>query len=495
MIPPRSHPARLAWSWIGTGCLCVVVLASAGRAQPAPDGTHATPAQLEERLAEVYRRLYVRTAPEDRPALLVELMSSGEASLRRLGFDLANREALSARSLGNEVIDRAIRALDDPEPAIRLEAATLLAGLGAEGAGVAALDALRREQDPATAAAMLLVIAQHPVEGAAETVLARLESLGPPEVLAASMEAMLALHGGVPLDDPVLRDRAAAAIRRTVPDRITGAGVQLLAALGAREEMLGLLSALRPAIARVAGDALVSDPAALDVLLAAARTRPALFDAACAAIRAHRRSAAGFGAIATLAGSPEARRSAEVELAGVLPIDVLEELAGSIGDPARREAVLAVLVRPEAIAKLREPAEADRRIPLVARLARDRLALGRTAAALRCVQAVGDVLADGDTRLDAERVLALVLLDREPEADRIALAPRRRIDVWLDAAELLAPTDPTRASAALARLDAGFDGQLTAAQLARREAIAAALTAEDPPSRRSPTTNGTDGRN
>src|SRR5262249_22903884 len=123
------------------------------------------------RLTDSYRRLHALMPETERSSFIAELIASDSTELCLLGFDLAKRALLNARTLDARVGDAAIRKLADRSPTARAEAASLISRLDQPHAGSALAIALSAEQDPVAAAAMLRALAREPVPRAVEDTL------------------------------------------------------------------------------------------------------------------------------------------------------------------------------------------------------------------------------------------------------------------------------------------------------------------------------------
>lgn len=125
-------------------------------------------AAVRDRLIQSQRALYRATAPELRPALLIEMLSDPLDAVRILGMDLARQRAEDNGEFGPELRSRLLVTLDDPLPSLREASATLLGQLLDSDAADVMAQRLseNREQDGAVRQAYLLALTQLPRRGA-----------------------------------------------------------------------------------------------------------------------------------------------------------------------------------------------------------------------------------------------------------------------------------------------------------------------------------------
>jgi len=459
--------------------------------------------QVTLRLVDAYRQLFLKLPEAERPAFLIELISSampsepvenGAASdrpplphqVRELAYDLAAAEVVSARPLGPEFVEAAALGLADPQPQIRTKAASLLAKLDSKPIMPQIRTALRAEQQPDAAVAMLSVVTRHPSPESIEVVLARLQpDQQPVPVLVAALDAALALFNAYPIEDKQHLACIRAAIDAVGTDQLTPNAVRLLARLGDLEAVRAHISSQNEQISRAAAQALLTDPDSLEAILAEARRASALFELAAEAIGHHTPTASGYARVSELpAPSAEKRGEVLVRLASLLPPAELLKVASSPMELTERERLLSIIATPAELEKLaqEEYRTEDRRL-LVESLVRTRMQLNNAPGALKVIESIP--VEARSSALAQDEVSALIWLNRLDEAAERsdAIGVPTSVDTWLATLERIEALD--HAPDALTRCSELFEGSFTDEHRERFGAIARRVaslheTREDP---------------
>jgi len=310
-------------------------------------------AALAGRLANVYRRLYVLTPVDDRSQLLLELLGSPIHTLQELGYDLAEREALSSRPPSETVVNAALEGLDHEKAAVRSAAADFLYTVNAEGAAAEAARILSAERDPATVAGLLRILVRQPMRGAAPIILERLRPHSqPPLVVDAAVDAALEFDRAFGLElaaHPDRPDDASLSARDYVEDAllvlrdngISANGVTLLAQLAGPENVVGLLRSNRLPVAQAAARALDDSPQTLTTKIEAAAVNPGLFELVGRSLIRHRPTAEGYAQARALPASTAGlKESLLLDYAAALPPAELLVVAKEEAELTRRGRIL-----------------------------------------------------------------------------------------------------------------------------------------------------------
>ena len=452
-------------------------IARAARAELARD-------RLASQLAEAYQRLYIATEPAGRPQLLAELMRAERESLRLLGYDLAEREAVSARPVGDRVIELALDGLADRSARVRTTAAELLFTVRAEQASARALGALASESDESAAAAMLRILVRQPVAEAREEIIKRLRDAsrdGGAAVTDAAIDAALAYQRTFGLDDPADRDAVLDVLRSLDPAALPPAGVRLLSELEERGLVLELIDSPALPVAQAAAAALRDDPDALDRIVMAASDRPGLFDQAVSALAQHRLTAAGYRRASDLpAPSPTEREQRLTDFAARLAPSELLGLAESEPDLQARERILSAGVNADLLRALEEDRDVAEPTPgtrLVEALVTTRYTLNQPAALVRVVERLPTRVRSREaiSRPYLESLIRLNRLDDAARADDHLGAGA--VSAWLDG--LRAAVGTPHAAAVAERIQSEFGGVMSAADAAALAEIESTLPAPE----------------
>jgi hypothetical protein len=459
----REHLAEPDW-------LADLVSAMAGRL----DTMAAERAALIDRVVSTSRRLYLATPAEQQPALLATYLLDPQQDVCELGLELVSRELAGARSLGPVVAEALVKLLGHSDASIRTSSAKLVSQIAPPDAGAAVSAALNVETDANAAAALLAATARWPTPAARGAIIRWIEA-GPPASPFAA-EAALQLQRQGMLDDEADRGRVLEALRSADLDALNGSGLRLLAAIGAKQDLVKIAERLgseKGSTRQSAADALASRPEFLDRILDSARNDPGLFDIALRAITTHRATAAGFAAAMTLpAPSEQAHRAGLLALAGAMPPSELIGAAGQVSeDAALREAILARLVADAE--KASDATQAGAIAECMALLAETRLEMGQPDAAIAALDAAPDGLLD-PARVSAIRTVALLWLGRIDDAATLN-APA---SVWLDG--LARAIDQPHAAALRDAITTRFANTLTDEQRAQLDTLNKQLAAKEP---------------
>lgn len=439
---------------------------------------------LAERLGAVYRRLYVASPADRRGAILLELLGDEVGSLRRLGLELARRDLSSGAAPGEAVIDGAIGLLADPDPALRAEAARLIAEAGTDRAAVAVAAALERETDPKAGAALVRAAARWPTAEHASLFFLWLQR--GPVARQAAIEALWASARAGVLGEDGLREAVRTELRATPTAELSSAGMRLLAATGTGEDRGRLASLLMSESAAVrfqTAEALAEYPDHAEAVLSAAESDGALASSAARAVAA--RGADPALLLRTLALPFESAGEAERETEGVIG----SASVASLLEAARKTTDEGVRVRlsSAAVSRLMAPSlgdeEDDADAGLLASaclmLAEAQLAVDRPDDALATLDrgAMGEGgSADRAVRL---RLEALVRLGRTGDAGALDLGP----GVWLSTLERIVEAE--RALEGVRFVRTRFGASLSDVERARLAALERRLVeATAPPANR-----------
>lgn len=446
-------------------------------------GADAALGEAAKRQAELYRRVHALTPEEGRDRVLVEMLTSGEAEVRRAGFAIVMLALLNARPIGESVAEASASRLSDPLLSIRADAARVVELVDHADLFEPLWEALEREKEPMAAAAMLRASARHPDAAMIGPALRWMSPPSPGAARAAAGEALLAAHRAGLLGQTNAATLIRASLEGCNLDGLPVSSLRLAAVVGLIEQVAEQLQSADRASARAAAEALSEVAEGVDPLLAAAESHPDLFAAAARAVQRHRATAEGYRRVASLpAGNASEREALLREVSASLEPDELSRLASSITDVAKRESLLSGVV---SAAYLARPDDLTERVELALMLARARLLLRRPADAL----AVLELLPTNwqGPRAGALRFTAFLCLGRvEDAAARLeALAADESAngfglltDAWLDAVELT--PDPSMALRIVERFEPRFASGMTAERAERLRTLKQGLRAEAP---------------
>lgn len=130
---------------------------------------------LTARLADAWGQLYVATAEQDRPALLIKMLDDPITAVRLQALALVERNLLNAQSPSQPVREKLRTRLDDDSPAVRASAAGLLRDIDDDAAADQVAGRLLAETDPAAQNAYLSLLARKPRPAAVDSALVLLD--------------------------------------------------------------------------------------------------------------------------------------------------------------------------------------------------------------------------------------------------------------------------------------------------------------------------------
>ncbi len=167
--------------------------------------------QVLDRLIQSQRALYVATGPEQRPALLMQMLQDPLDPVRVLAVDLARQRAEDSGAFGEELRDQLRQRLDDPVARVREESATLLGQLLDEAAADAMAQRLAggAELEASVRRAYLLALTQMPRAEALEPVFDLLGDVA----LQPAAAGMLAAGHRADLGDELFWERVRGSVR------------------------------------------------------------------------------------------------------------------------------------------------------------------------------------------------------------------------------------------------------------------------------------------
>lgn len=420
-------------------------------------------------LLDALRRLHLATPAEGRSALLASLLRHGQAEVRALGMDLVLRELANGTRLNGPTLEASFELLASPDAGVRRQGALLLARLAPPESNERILSALRSEQDPGVASALLDAAARTPDRGLIEPVIRWMGS-ATPTASAASQAAWSLLRAGLLPRGPDL-DRVMHEARRLAGTQPTPGVCFLLAAAGDEDDLLtvaGLLHSSDPAIRLAAAEALAPSAHLLDRVIAAARSDPNLLEIASRGIVMRGATASDFLTLMTIdSPAPDTRRRALARTTRAMPATEIMRAYERVDEPALREMLLTALTSEGRILSERVDTVQKRALAEgLLRLARLRLDRGQFAESLAAVNALPDIESVADAEeVRSIRFAALIGLNRLDLAGEQGLGP----DAWLGALEeyLSLP----HAAAIAERIQKAFDGRLTEPQVERLRAL------------------------
>ncbi|MFI4896450.1 MAG: hypothetical protein ACIARR_01340, partial [Phycisphaerales bacterium JB059] len=406
-----------------------------------------------------------------RSELLASLLQDRLPRLRRLGFDLIDRELASSVQLDDSVGIAAAALIDDPDPNVRRRAAVLVLRLSPENGPDEIAKRLPDETDAGVAEALLRGLARWPRPALSEEI-ARW-SAEPGAVADAALAAAWAMERDGLLTDEADRARLLEQSRERDVATLGIGALRLLNSLGEasdRERIESLLQAPDPAMRRRAAEALASTPESVDAIVHAASNDPALYRLAADALRTHRMTPEGLRRLMEMpAPSSEVGGAAIDAFALALGPGGVRQAITGISDPARRV---------QALRHATGLAPSPERDACLAELARAQLELGLTPEALTSLDAMtGESPPEG---AEDARASALLALGRIADATPLEATP----DAWLLGLQLCIGTDHARA--VHDALTARFAGALTEAQTQRLQALRQQLASAAPDAEASP---------
>ncbi|MFG0251300.1 MAG: hypothetical protein ACF8NJ_00330, partial [Phycisphaerales bacterium JB038] len=436
--------------------------------------------ELRSRFVRMIQLLYTATPPEQRSALLADLLQDEEASVRRTATDLVERAMGDAVALEESVTQALALMLGDADAGLRGRAARLLANLGAPEVGALVGRAYLSEQDATAMREFLLVLAREPQAETLDQVSTHLQQGVLP---ALTGQALLAASDGELLSaaqQTTLREH----LRAVDPTQLPASNVALLARLGGdadRAELLPLLESEAVDIKKALARELAQRPEHVD-LLARHAGDPALYSIALDAVTRHRANLEGAR---TLLGLRPANGGAETMwldklagLAGRLPLNDLrtldDELLAAEVPLLTQRAHLRLLE----VARSRFPAAPEQHLghwqELLTRLTTWCLERDQIGPAVEVL----DVLRSAPPASAAyKRAQTIVYLRQGRLEDAAALLPD--VSLWLDVAQSLQEGQPERFNAICQEVQERFADQLDEAQRTRLDNLLALIPAAE----------------
>ncbi len=381
-------------------------------------------AQLDEILA-LYRRLHIELDDGGRSALIVDLFNDSRLEIRRLGFELTDRDLSSNTVLAPEVSEAAKGMLHDQSPEIRSKAARLITRLIPPDAMMVLTESLGRETDPMAAKPMLMGIARWPSPEAVGPVLVWFLRDDSPFAAASSAAWSIEQAGywDDQTDHPLLLNR----LRNMDSGQLREAGMKLLARLGDASD-LGMLMSLLLAEdqnqQQWAANALVETPRSVELLVQAAEENDRLFKAASDSLIRHRATPEGLRRLVSLPYPDEDTR-----------VDAIVRMGAALEDDRLAEAVrLANLDSSYTVLLLSRLLNGD--IEITARVAKGIILLAQTElddlrpnrAFEAAIALDGVALEPADqSKIGSIKAGSLILLGKFNEASEISVDP----ELWL----------------------------------------------------------------
>lgn len=295
--------------------------------------------RLKRRLADTYNQLYLATAEEQRPALLIQMLDDSQTELRLLGLRLIERQVLNAQAVPDAIRQTMRQHIADPTTRVRVGVVNLLRDLDDEPSVQIVLKRLDQEKYPAALQAYLSLLARKPVAQAIDPVLVLLAM---PETRAAASRVLIAVIDRELADPDQLKRIQSAARQYAKQDKAEAQLVRLfgkVAEASDEPQFAALLKAETPALRLAAADAYMTDRFPLEGIMAHA-AEPTLSVKAIEA--AARRGKTLSVAEQLLKAEPQDEevqkqwRSALVAIAGRLNAPDLVKLDQALGKTAGR---------------------------------------------------------------------------------------------------------------------------------------------------------------
>lgn len=431
---------------------------------------------IQARLLETLRSLHLATPAEKRWPLITSMVGDSLPCVNLLGLELISRELSAGNRPDAKIGVQILSLLGSTDPAIREQAALLIANLAPDGADKAVRDALDHERVPATAAALLNAAARWPSIEIEESILGWLDPTvwthAGPALRDASLDAAWALYRGGMLRSEAASKRVLDAVRTVSLGDLNGSGCRLRAELGDQSDLdaiVVLLGSKNPAQRLATAEALVSSPEFLARILAAAREDPLLIDVAVRGVITMAPTVANFAAIeeATRKVSDQ-RRQALTVVASVLNEDEIIDASRRLrADPTLREAVLATLADPRRVMSERtDPARLSYTAEALVELAELRIELGKYGEALTALEALPEIEQYiSASRLRDLKAISFIGVNRLDQARELDAKP----EVWLRGLELCA--DDAQAAQIASLIETAMAPTLTESDRAKLEQL------------------------
>ncbi len=263
-----------------------------------------------DEILQLYRRLHVESDPDNRSALIIELLNDSREQVRLLGFDLASRDLSSGSTLTAAAANTAVILLSDQHPTVRSGAARLITRLALPDAMTLLTSALASEQNPLVAESLLQGLQRWPNPNAKDDILRWYQTQGPARIAAANAAWSLAdLDQELLIPDaPILRK-----VYQSLNDQdLTDADMRLIAVTGTTQDINRLIALARDpdyAARFQAAQALSHTPRGVDPLIDLATNDPAYFSAAASAITRHRLNPQGISHLTALPSTDHQART------------------------------------------------------------------------------------------------------------------------------------------------------------------------------------------
>lgn len=423
----------------------------------------------EQRMRRLFLEAQAKLSEEQRSAFVAELLASTDARDQAMGLDFAERALLNARTLGAAEVRGAATILQSPNVEVRGRAAALLDRTDPPSLGPEVRTALRAESVPEVAASLLRLIGRRGWCDAEQDVLRWLRK-GPGPAYAAALDAGAALlENGcfkTLVDRDELSQHALATVLGPGLTLASPAVAKICAELEITWALRQLLASPVEEVARIAAEALTTDAASVDLIVAAARSREGLFGAAASTIAAHDATVEGMATLVSLPAD-DATQAAGVGLVAraMDPGDLLVALA-AMPTPELRIASLEPVLAAIPLETPPNPVWTRLRMALadaLIELARPEGALAALGPATEAARATASV-----------RCMLLVWLGRLDEA---VVIPDATVEDWMAGFER-SHTSPHAAETAR-MMESTFAADLTPEMRSRIDALLADAAATD----------------
>ena len=234
--------------------------------------------EMAGQLAYLYGRLYVATPEDDRPAVLIRMLSDPIATIRLASMELIERAILSAQpDPTNEEMRQAMRdhLLDDPDPLVRAAVALRLHDLGDAAAPPLVVARLLEEPDPLVQRAYLILLTPADVSEEAAEAIRRacspaLTLFEEPELSSQVADLLIVAHDNGVLGPQHTAEALQHARRQTADAEPDVAMLRLLGRLGQAEDwptLTRMLSSPSEEIRRTAAESFIRGAMPLDPLM------------------------------------------------------------------------------------------------------------------------------------------------------------------------------------------------------------------------------------
>lgn len=144
---------------------------------------------LSTRLVAAYRESYLQTAEAERPQKLLTFLTDPAKEARRLGLDLVNALITDRKDVGQEIKNRLIDMIHDPDAGIRSAAAVMVGDLRVGGALSKLVEALSHESEYSVRVAQISALGRLDDSKAVDVLMERLRD-DVPEVVGEAAQAL-----------------------------------------------------------------------------------------------------------------------------------------------------------------------------------------------------------------------------------------------------------------------------------------------------------------